>query len=90
MLLKVVWRDSGVQHSDGWSTKQAILKTALITNVVTVGTFMHETEDTLYIALSVDYENDLYFGVQAIWKPDIISREALHTSPACECGEEYC
>lgn len=76
-LVKVVWRDSGIQHSEGWEKLSTILAITKISNVTTVGVLAHETEDTLYVALSVDPDHENYFGVQGIYKPDIISFDDL-------------
>lgn len=89
--LRVVWRDSGIQHSEGWEKLSTILAMTKISNVETVGVFAHETDDTLYIALSADYDHNNFFGVQGIYKPDIIIREELVPSHyVADDGPEAC
>lgn len=64
------WLDSGLSYTDGWKSFDEIARTVSLANVDTVGVKFYETEDTVYIALSV-HGNDAY-GVQAIAKSNII------------------
>jgi len=77
LRLEVDWLDSGAQHTAGWNSKEEILDILKIGKVTTVGLLFHETEDTLYVALSYDPDNENYFGVQAIAKQNILSRRIL-------------
>lgn len=77
-MVRVTWRDSGIQHSEGWEKLSTILAMTKISNVVTVGFLVHETDDTLYVALSADFDHNNFFGVQGIYKPDIVEMEFLH------------
>lgn len=71
LRVQVEWLDSGLQRSDGWETKEAIISEAKLVVVNSVGFLMHEDETTLYLALSHDPEHDHYFGVQLIGKESV-------------------
>jgi hypothetical protein len=77
LRLQVEWIDSGTISQMGWMQKEEILATTKIGKVVTVGVLFHESEDTLYIALSYDPEHEHWYGVQAINKTSIIKRVVL-------------
>jgi len=76
-MLRVTWTDSGTFHSDGWQTKEKILSKLGIGTVVSVGLLFHEDDETLFLALSYDPDHDTYYGVQAIQKSSILSRNEL-------------
>lgn len=67
-LVRIDWIDSGAFHQDGWQSKDAIIGSAGLSTVVTVGEMFHEDEDKYYVALTVDEKNGQYFGTQVIWK----------------------
>ena len=74
-IVYVRWLDSGLSYTDGWKSREEIVSSAKLAIVSTVGFVFHETEDTLYIALSV-HGNDAY-GVQLIAKQNIVSIQTL-------------
>ena len=78
---RVEWLDSGSFYNEGWSSKEEVLGKLKISTVISVGIVMHETTDTLYLALSYDPDGSAYYGVQAISKDAILSREELSTAP---------
>lgn len=77
-LIRVEWLDSGLSYTDGWDNMEAIVRKTKLATVETVGILFWETEDTIYVALSV-HENDAY-GVQLIAKDNIVSQETLMRS----------
>jgi len=81
-MLRVTWTDSGTFHSDGWQRKDEILSKLGIGTVVSVGILFHEDDDTLYLALSYDPDHNTYYGVQAIQKSSILSRNELEIADA--------
>jgi hypothetical protein len=74
-IVYIEWLDSGLSYTDGWKSKEEIISAAKLAIVTTVGFLFHETDDTLYIALSV-HGNDAY-GVQLIAKQNIVSQSFL-------------
>lgn len=77
LRLEVEWVDSGTFRANGWESLDEILPHARIGTVTTVGLLAHEDDETLYLALSHDPDNEHYFGIQAIKKSNILSRVVL-------------
>lgn len=78
-MLHVRWRDSGIHIHDGWQTIEEAMKNFSPDNMIvdSVGIVADETDDVLVLGLSLDEENLAWFGLQVIYKQNIISREVL-------------
>ena len=77
-MVRVEWTDSGTFRESGWESKEQLLeRTNGLINVVTVGYLVHEEEDKYFIALSSDFTNDHYYGVQIIGKFAVHSMKYL-------------
>jgi hypothetical protein len=77
--IEVVWLDSGLSYTDGWKSRDEIVRVAKLAYVTTVGTLFFEDDEAMYIALSV-HENDAY-GVQVIAKDSIKAIHLLTCTP---------
>lgn len=76
----VVWRDSGLHIHDGWQTLDDAMKDWHQDKMIvhTVGIVADDREDVLILGLSLDRDNMHWFGLQVIYKKNIISREVLN------------
>jgi hypothetical protein len=70
-LVRVIWRDSGLSHEDGWKTAVQIRNSTAL--VETVGFVIHEDDQNITLAMgrTTDLDTDLYFGIHSVWKPAI-------------------
>lgn len=74
-LVRIVWRDSGIEHEGGWRTSAQIENRTPL--VQSVGLVVHEDDDNLTIATGHSDELGLWYGIHTIWKPAIESIRGL-------------
>jgi hypothetical protein len=70
-LVRIVWRDSGLQHENGWRMAPQIQNTT--PDVESVGYVVHEDNENITIAQGYSADLELYYGIHTIWKTAIVS-----------------
>lgn len=70
-LVKVIWRDSGLQHESGWHTPAQIPNETHA--VEEVGFVIHEDDDNITLAMGhvIATTDVMIYGPHTIWKPSI-------------------
>lgn len=76
-LVRVIWIDSGMNHTDGWMTTEKAVESVDLARVTTVGILLHEDDDAVAVGQSHDPVNDHWYSIQTIWKPSLVSIEDL-------------
>jgi hypothetical protein len=74
-LVRITWRDSAMQHEQGWHTAPQIENTTPL--VTSVGWVMHDEDEFITLAMGRSDQHDLWYNIQTIWKPSVKTMEEL-------------
>lgn len=88
LRVEIRWIDSGTWYSNGWESREQIVRSAALSEVSTVGWLMEEDEDTYYVASSHDPTNGHFYGLQLIHKSAVTAFIRLRARTVNAAEEE--